>query len=84
MGSVRVYRHQKENEDHEINYHRFYLEHLNEVFLCVLSSNCAILVTVGRRDRCIFIWKVRHLEERKLRRRQLEEEEMEERKSPLQ
>ena len=62
MGSVRVYRYRKESQGHEINYDRFYLEHLNEVFLCVLSSNCALLVTVGRCDRCIFIWKVSNFE----------------------
>jgi len=42
------------------NRSQVYVEHLNHVYLCVLSPDSRTLVTVGREDRAIHFWEVLH------------------------
>lgn len=60
MGSVRVFRYQQDPQDNSIDYYHIYLEHLNDVYLCIISADCNVLVTVGSLDKSIIIWKVKN------------------------
>lgn len=58
MGSLRLFPYPLEAiKDHPS---RAYVEHLNEVYICVLSPDSRTLVTVGREDRAIHFWEVFH------------------------
>lgn len=67
MGSLRIYRYKQNIEENSIEYYQVYLEHLNDVYQCIISSDCSTLVTVGRHDKSIIIWKIKNfdLEQRK-------------------
>lgn len=45
-----------------MEYYHIYLEHLNDVYLCIISSDCSILVTVGSYDKSIIIWKIKNFD----------------------
>ena len=38
------------------------MEHLNDVYLCMISADCSILVTVSKYDRSIILWKVKNFD----------------------
>ena len=58
IGSLRVFKYPLILDDRELTYRKFYLENLNTVFLAILSSDSRTLVTVGKEDRSILIWKI--------------------------
>lgn len=62
MGSLRVFRYEQNIEENLIEYYGIYLEHLNDVHLCIVSADCTILVTVGKYDRSIVLWKVKNFD----------------------
>lgn len=62
MGSLRVFRYEQNLENNVIEYYRIYLEHLNNVALCIISADCSLLATVGWQDRSIILWKVKNFD----------------------
>lgn len=54
IGSVRVFAYPiTANKDQS---YQVYIEHLNHIYICVLSPDNRMLVTVSREDRAIHIW----------------------------
>lgn len=62
MGSVRIFKYGQNFEDNNIEYYRIYLEHLNNVYICMISSDCSVLVTVGWHDQAIILWKIKNFD----------------------
>lgn len=62
MGSLRVFRYDQNFEDNLIEYYRIYLEHLSNIYLCIISADCTLLVTVGWEDRSIILWRVKNFD----------------------
>lgn len=60
MGGVKLFRYEQNVEENSMEYYKVYFEHLNDVYLCIISSDCSILVTIGRYDRSIIIWKIKN------------------------
>jgi WD40 repeat protein len=52
-GSVRVFNYPR-TEKGTIS--KVYIEHLNEVFICVISKDERTMITVGREDKSIHFW----------------------------
>lgn len=66
MGSLRIFKYEQNIEENvnsvEYDYYQIYLEHLNDVYLCMISADCSIVVTVGRYDRSIILWKIKNFD----------------------
>ncbi len=63
MGSVRVFEYPVMGVKDQLMYYRFYVEHLNEVYLCVLSQDSRLLATVGKEDKSLLLWKIKQAQD---------------------
>merc|ERR1712176_1147753 len=56
MGTIRLFNYPY---DRDLGYYQAYSKHLNFVNQCVVSKNLRYLLTTSRRDRSIFVWRIK-------------------------